>query len=127
MIAFSNELNQNRERTPEAFLQLTTRYRDATDPDEVTSLPNEWVRGFCGPNDHAWGPASQRAGTASATFGSAGSRAQNHADQLVALREWLMGEPGGPSEPWLRINVCGDGELVKTFLVAGQIPSGRKL
>ncbi|MBN8245841.1 MAG: hypothetical protein J0L84_00195 [Verrucomicrobia bacterium] len=53
------------------------------------------------------------------------------AEQLAALRGWLMTEPEVPAGPWYKefggLTVCGDGELIKTFLVPGQLAFGTKL
>ena len=54
-----------------------------------------------------------------------------HEVQLLLLREWVMGEPEVPDGPWFKefegFVVCGEGELVKTFLLPGQIPAGKRL
>jgi hypothetical protein len=53
------------------------------------------------------------------------------ADQLVLLAEWLDGGPQVPEQPWFkrfpRMTVCGEGELVKTFLLPGQAPFGMEV
>lgn len=53
------------------------------------------------------------------------------ADQLVLLARWLDGEPEVPTGEWYRrfpgMTVCGEGELIKTFLLPGQAPRGKKL
>jgi len=46
MIAFSKELDKNRELTRAEFLALAQRYRDATDPAEASRLEDEVMRGF---------------------------------------------------------------------------------
>ncbi len=50
------------------------------------------------------------------------------ANQLGLLAEWLDTEPEVPSEPWFKrfpgMVVCGEGELVKTFLTVSQAPFG---
>ena len=50
------------------------------------------------------------------------------ADQLGELAIWLDTEPDVPTGKWFkrlsRMIVCGDGELVKTFLRPGQAPVG---
>ncbi len=52
-------------------------------------------------------------------------------DQLRELAAWLDTEPEVPSEEWYKelsgMTVCGEGELVKTFLVPGQAPKGTGL
>ncbi|MBE7504343.1 MAG: hypothetical protein HS113_29440 [Verrucomicrobiales bacterium] len=52
-------------------------------------------------------------------------------DQLVELREWVKTEPVVPEGPWFKefdgFVVCGAGELVKTFLVPGQVPVGTRI
>jgi hypothetical protein len=56
---------------------------------------------------------------------------QISADQLGALADWLDREPEVPEGKWFKrlsgMIVCGEGELVKTFLTVGQIPSGRQI
>jgi hypothetical protein len=53
------------------------------------------------------------------------------ADQLGLFADWLDSEPEVPSEGWFKrfsgIIVCGEGELVKTFLTSGQSPIGTEL
>lgn len=52
-------------------------------------------------------------------------------DQLTLLARWLNGEPEVPASPWFKrfpgMIVCGEGELVKTFLRLGQVPSGQEV
>jgi hypothetical protein len=52
-------------------------------------------------------------------------------EQLVLLAQWMDTEPEVPAGKWFKrfsgFTVCGDGELVKTFLLAGQAPEGREL
>jgi hypothetical protein len=49
-------------------------------------------------------------------------------EQLVLLADWLDTQPEVPRGKWFKrfpeIFVCGEGELIKTFLVPGQIPTG---
>ena len=53
------------------------------------------------------------------------------AGQLERLARWLDGEPEVPEGLWYKrfsgMVVCGEGELVKTFLVAGQSPKGTRV
>ncbi len=53
------------------------------------------------------------------------------ASQLELLAEWLEEEPEVPNEPWYKsfsgMIVCGDGELIKTFLIPGQVPQGKRI
>jgi hypothetical protein len=53
------------------------------------------------------------------------------AEQLDAFAQWLDTEPEVPTGRWFKrfseMTICGEGELVKTFLRAGQIPSGEEL
>ena len=48
--------------------------------------------------------------------------------QLGQFADWLVTEPEVPEGQWFKrfpeMIVCGEGELVKTFLRAGQIPAG---
>jgi hypothetical protein len=53
VIAFSKELDKNRELTHEEFLTLAKKYQDTTDSGEVTGLEDELVRAFYGPGGHA--------------------------------------------------------------------------
>src|SRR5437660_1097348 len=54
---------------------------------------------------------------------------QISADQLGQLADWLDSEPEVPEGRWFKrfsgMTVCGEGELVKTFLIAGQAPNGK--
>ena len=53
------------------------------------------------------------------------------ASQLEALAKWLDGEPEVPEGQWYKqfsgMTVCGEGELIKTFLLPGQAPKGRQI
>ena len=53
------------------------------------------------------------------------------AEQLGLLAKWLDGQPEVPDGPWFQrfsgMIVCGEGELVKTFLLPGQIPFGQEI
>ena len=53
------------------------------------------------------------------------------ADELGQLANWLAQEPEVPNDKWFKrfsgMTVCGEGELVKTFLVPGQVPSGKEI
>lgn len=53
------------------------------------------------------------------------------ADQLGLLAAWLDRQPDVPERRLFKrfpgMIVCGDGDLVKTFLVSGQIPEGEEI
>lgn len=53
------------------------------------------------------------------------------ADQLAQLARWLDTEPEVPDGEWYKrfsgMTVCGDGELIKTFLLPGQHPKGQRV
>lgn len=53
------------------------------------------------------------------------------ATQLELLARWLDTEPDVPDGQWYKrfssMTVCGEGELVKTFLVPGQHPKGERV
>ena len=53
------------------------------------------------------------------------------ADQIVLLARWLDTNPEVPEGKWFKkfpgAIVCGEGELVKTFLEPGQLPVGEEL
>ncbi len=53
------------------------------------------------------------------------------ASQLGLLAKWLDGEPEVPDGPWYKrfagMIVCGEGELIKNFLVPGQAPKGQRI
>jgi hypothetical protein len=56
---------------------------------------------------------------------------QISADQLGVLAEWLDLKPVVPEGKWFRrfpgMTVCGEGELIKTFLLPKQAPVGQEL
>jgi hypothetical protein len=56
---------------------------------------------------------------------------QISSDQLAALADWLDTVPEVPNGKWFKrfagMIVCGDAELVKTFLTAGQAPTGTEV
>lgn len=51
--------------------------------------------------------------------------------QLVLLARWLDTEPVVPEGKWFKrfagFTLCGEGELVKTFLLPEQAPDGQEL
>jgi ribosomal protein S18 acetylase RimI-like enzyme len=53
------------------------------------------------------------------------------ADQLGLLAAWLDTQPEVPAGRWFKkfsgMTVCGEGELVKTFLLPGQLPDGQEI
>lgn len=53
------------------------------------------------------------------------------ADQLGLLAEWLDSGPEVPADRWFKrfpnMIVCGEGELIKTFLQIGQLPDGQEI
>jgi hypothetical protein len=53
------------------------------------------------------------------------------ASQLEMLAKWLDGEPEVPEGLWYKrfsaTIVCGEGGLIKTFLLPGQAPKGKRL
>ena len=53
------------------------------------------------------------------------------AAQLEFLVRWLDSEPEAPEGPWYKpfsgMIGCGEGELIKTFLLPGQQPKGKRL
>ena len=59
------------------------------------------------------------------------SRRNISADQLGLMANWLRTEPEVPEGPWFKkfpgMPVCGEGELIKTFLQPGQVATGKEL
>jgi hypothetical protein len=53
------------------------------------------------------------------------------ATELRSLATWLDNEPDVPEGEWYKrfsgITVCGEGELIKTFLLPGQAPKGKRI
>jgi len=53
------------------------------------------------------------------------------ADQLKLLADWLLAEPEVPEGKWFKnfpgMTVCGEGELIKTFLQPGQVAIGKEI
>ena len=51
--------------------------------------------------------------------------------QLTLMVDWLDTQPEVPPGKWFKrfpgMIVCGEGELVKTFLVPGQVPTGEEI
>jgi ribosomal protein S18 acetylase RimI-like enzyme len=52
-------------------------------------------------------------------------------EQLTLLARWLDSEPEVPAARWFKrfpgFTVCGEGELVRIFLIAGQAPDGHEI
>jgi len=53
------------------------------------------------------------------------------AGQLGLLADWLEQQPEVPAGRWYKrfsgMTVCGEGELIKTFLTPGQAPEGQEI
>ena len=53
------------------------------------------------------------------------------ATQLETLATWLDTVPDVPEGEWYKrfsgMTVCGEGELIKTFLLPGQAPKGKRV
>ena len=51
--------------------------------------------------------------------------------QLRLMLRWMDTHPEVPEGKWFKrfadLLVCGEGELIKTFLVPGQIPTGEEI
>ncbi len=51
--------------------------------------------------------------------------------QLALLATWLDAEPDVPEGEWYKrfsgVTVCGEGELIKTSLLPGQAPKGKRV
>ena len=79
-------------------------------------------------------PRVRRKGLPPALFRHLLDRIQSRlvaSSQLTLLAAWLDGEPEVPDGPWYKrlpgMTVCGEGELVKTFLLPGQAPRGEQV
>ena len=52
-------------------------------------------------------------------------------EQLTLMVDWLDTQPEVPAGKWFKrfpgMTVCGEGELVKTFLTVGQVPVGEEV
>ena len=52
-------------------------------------------------------------------------------EQIILLARWLDAEPEVPAGRWFKkfpgMTVCGEGELIKTFLQPGQLPDGEEI
>ena len=52
-------------------------------------------------------------------------------EQLTLLARWLDSEPEVPADRWFKkfpgFTVCGEGELIRTFLLAGQTADGHEI
>ncbi|MGO8765869.1 MAG: hypothetical protein ACLQSR_12150 [Limisphaerales bacterium] len=53
------------------------------------------------------------------------------ADQIILLARWLETNPEVPEGKWFKkfsgVIICGEGELIKTFLQPGQSATGEEL
>jgi hypothetical protein len=53
------------------------------------------------------------------------------ASQLVLLAKWLDGEPEVPDGQWYKrfsgMTVCGEGDLIRTFLLPSHAPKGKRV
>ena len=52
-------------------------------------------------------------------------------ENLQQLYRWLATDPTVPARPWFKrfpsFTLCGEGELIKTFLLPGQLPHGEEI
>ena len=52
-------------------------------------------------------------------------------ENLVLFADWLKTQPQVPDGKWFkrfpRMTVCGEGELIKTFLLPEQTPTGEEM
>jgi hypothetical protein len=52
-------------------------------------------------------------------------------EHIILLARWLDTEPEVPAGKWFKkfpgMTICGEGELIKTFLQPGQIATGEEL
>jgi len=52
-------------------------------------------------------------------------------DQMGLFGDWCDTDPEVPAGPWFKrfpgMIVCGEGELVLTFLIPGQVPHGEEV
>ena len=52
-------------------------------------------------------------------------------DEIALMADWLEAKPEVPSGKWFKdfssFIVCGEGELIKTFLPKGRLPEGEAL
>ena len=52
-------------------------------------------------------------------------------EHLEDLYRWMASDPTVPGGKWFKrfpnFTVCGEGELIKTFLEAGQLPFGEEV
>jgi hypothetical protein len=52
-------------------------------------------------------------------------------EQIVLLVRWLDTDPEVPNGQWFKkfpgMTVCGEGELIKTFLQSGQVATGKEI
>ena len=52
-------------------------------------------------------------------------------EHMILLARWLDAEPEVPVGRWFKkfpgMTVCGEGELIKTFLQPGQLPDGEEI
>ena len=52
-------------------------------------------------------------------------------EQIVLLAQWLDTDPEVPGGKWFKkfsgLTVCGEGELIKTFLQPGQVATGEEI
>lgn len=52
-------------------------------------------------------------------------------DQIILLAQWLDTMPEVPAGRWFKkfpgMTVCGEGDLIKTFLQPAQLPDGQEI
>jgi hypothetical protein len=118
--------------SPEELGLLAKELAAAADPIEAARIKERLTRGFYG----IWAavPKVRRQNLPPALFQHLLDRIQSRkipATQLELLATWLDTEPDVPEGEWYKrfsaMTVCGDGELIKTFLLPGQAPKGKRV
>jgi len=117
--------------SPDELVALADRMVATKDPEEADRLEKEIIAGFYG----RWTmPRIRRKGIPPPLMAHLIKRVRERdisTPQLGLLSRWLDTEPEVPDGQWFKrfpeMIVCGEGDLVKTFLIEGQNPTGTEI
>jgi hypothetical protein len=131
VIQFTFELARSRQLSGKELGELANRLSESDDPAEIARLKSAMTRGFYG----EWAmPKVRRQNLPRPLYSHLLERVQQRkitGEQLIQLIEWLDLQPDVPAGKWFKrfsgMTVCGEADLVKTFLVQGQVPVGEEI
>jgi hypothetical protein len=120
-----------RQLSPDELVALADQMVATKDPEEADRLEKEILAGFYG----RWAmPRIRRESIPEPVMAHLIRRVREReisTSHLGLLARWVAADPEVPEGSWFKrfpeMIVCGEGELVKTFLRPGQVPAGEEV